>query len=210
VVSGNQGGTQLAFGLVLIISAAVIVDSVFTGRNPWVVVKDIISGQGPPPKVSPGTSGAPSTSTGTPTVAPGSNSLIATKTVGSIAVVIAFALSQIGKPYKVGPGRFGPDYYDCSGFVYAAYKAAGITLTQISQDQAQQGIPVKIDPAYVKPGDLIIMQGAMPPNDHVALALNATQMISAPGTGQTVHITNIPYSGIGSSQITTIRRIISQ
>ena len=40
------------------------------------------------------------------------------------AVAVAFAMRQVGKPYQWG--ATGPDAYDCSGLVYAAYAAAGI------------------------------------------------------------------------------------
>ena len=39
------------------------------------------------------------------------------------ATAIAFAEAQLGKPYQWGAA--GPDAYDCSGLVYAAYAAAG-------------------------------------------------------------------------------------
>ena len=42
------------------------------------------------------------------------------------ATAIAFAKAQLGKPYQWGAA--GPDAYDCSGLVYAAYAAAGIRL----------------------------------------------------------------------------------
>ena len=43
---------------------------------------------------------------------------------GAAATAIAFALRQVGKPYQWGAA--GPNAYDCSGLVYAAYAAAGI------------------------------------------------------------------------------------
>ena len=42
------------------------------------------------------------------------------------ARAIAFALAQLGKPYVWG--ATGPDAYDCSGLVYAAYASAGIHI----------------------------------------------------------------------------------
>ncbi len=42
---------------------------------------------------------------------------------GAAAAAIAFALGQLGKPYQWGEA--GPDAYDCSGLVYAAYAVAG-------------------------------------------------------------------------------------
>ncbi len=42
---------------------------------------------------------------------------------GTNVAAIAFAKAQIGKPYQFGAA--GPDAYDCSGLLYAAYAAAG-------------------------------------------------------------------------------------
>ena len=39
---------------------------------------------------------------------------------------VAFAYAQLGKPYVWG--ATGPGSYDCSGLMYAAWQAAGITL----------------------------------------------------------------------------------
>jgi cell wall-associated NlpC family hydrolase len=44
------------------------------------------------------------------------------------AAAIAFAVRQVGKPYQWG--ATGPDAYDCSGLVYAAYAAAGIAIAR--------------------------------------------------------------------------------
>jgi hypothetical protein len=41
---------------------------------------------------------------------------------------IAFGLRQVGKPYRWGAA--GPDAYDCSGLVFAAYAAAGISIAR--------------------------------------------------------------------------------
>ncbi len=39
---------------------------------------------------------------------------------------VAFAYAQLGKPYVWG--ATGPSSYDCSGLMYAAWGAAGVTL----------------------------------------------------------------------------------
>ncbi len=42
------------------------------------------------------------------------------------AKIIAYALVQVGKPYQWG--ATGPDAFDCSGLIYAAYRSVGIIL----------------------------------------------------------------------------------
>jgi cell wall-associated NlpC family hydrolase len=44
---------------------------------------------------------------------------------GAAATAITFALRQLGKPYQWGAA--GPEAYDCSGLVYAAYAAHAAT-----------------------------------------------------------------------------------
>jgi len=53
---------------------------------------------------------------------------------GAAAAAISFALAQAGKPYQWGAA--GPDAYDCSGLVYAAYAAAGIDAAHDMADGA--------------------------------------------------------------------------
>lgn len=209
----NRSGSQLALGIGILITAAVIVDAVFTGRKPWDIVLAVVRGESPPPKGSPGASAVAPSATGAGTLGK-SVPLIGRDSTDKIAKMVAWATTPkanggpLGVDYRAGPGRYGPTYYDCSGFVKAAYRQIGIELTDVSQTQAKEGIPIPIDPMFVKAGDLIIMQGSSPPNDHVGLAISPVQMVSAPHTGDVVKVSAIPYGGKGSSQITTIRRII--
>ena len=46
----------------------------------------------------------------------------------AVATAISFTLAQLGKPYQWGAA--GPNAYDCSGLVYAAYAAAGIRIAR--------------------------------------------------------------------------------
>lgn len=41
--------------------------------------------------------------------------------------LVKWLKAQVGKRYQVGPQRFGPDYYDCSGLAKAAYQQLGVT-----------------------------------------------------------------------------------
>ena len=66
---------------------------------------------------------AVTTGTGTSTVAPNH----------AVAVAIAYAEAQIGKPYLWG--GTGPDAFDCSGLVMMAYRQAGVIIPRTSQAQ---------------------------------------------------------------------------
>lgn len=101
------------------------------------------------------------------------------------SVAIAFALSQIGKPYVWG--ATGPGSYDCSGLMLRAYQAAGIDLPRVSADQYHAGalLPVR----NAQPGDLMFL--AYDPNDpatihHVFMYLGNNMIVEAPYTGQNV------------------------
>lgn len=53
---------------------------------------------------------------------------------------LAFARSQIGKPYVWG--ATGPSSYDCSGLTQAAWRAAGVDLPRTTWDQVKVGTRV--------------------------------------------------------------------
>lgn len=85
---------------------------------------------------------------------------------------VNFALKQQGKPYILGAA--GPDAYDCSGLVYAAWAQQGIVLYHQSQEMYAN----YTDNVFAKhlgpllPGDLVFYYGnaRMGRNpDHVAL-----------------------------------------
>jgi cell wall-associated NlpC family hydrolase len=105
---------------------------------------------------------------------------------------IAFARAQLGKPYVWGAA--GPKSFDCSGLVYAAYRAAGISIPRVSGDQWRQGHHITI--GQEQPGDLVFFNsgpGTSTTNPgHVGLVIGGGQMIAAPHTGTVVQIQ--PYS----------------
>jgi peptidoglycan DL-endopeptidase CwlO len=104
---------------------------------------------------------------------------------GAVATAITFAMAQLGKPYQWGAA--GPDAYDCSGLVYAAYTAAGIHIARTTYQWQQDGPVVPL--SQIQPGDLLFSAGsdgtAASPG-HVVMYLGSGQVIQAPQTGQDV------------------------
>jgi cell wall-associated NlpC family hydrolase len=118
---------------------------------------------------------------------------------GDPAVVADYALSQVGVPYQWGGTTPGVGL-DCSGLVYLAYRAAGITLPRVTYAQVDYGITVADD--ALAPGDLLFFNDGNP-FGHVAIYLGQGLMIHAPHTGTVVKIDPVP-----AGSIELARRII--
>ena len=106
---------------------------------------------------------------------------------GATAAAIAFAKAQLGKPYCWG-GQ-GPNCFDCSGLVFAAYAAAGIHIARTTYQWQQDGPQVPL--SQIQPGDLLFSAGrdGTPSNPgHVVMYLGRGQVIQAPQTGENVQI----------------------
>jgi cell wall-associated NlpC family hydrolase len=116
--------------------------------------------------------------------------------IGSVVTkAIAFAEAQIGKPYEWGAE--GPNAYDCSGLVYAAYASAGIKIARTTFDWRQDGPQVPL--SAIQPGDLLFSAGSDGTNQdpgHVVMYLGGGQIIQAPETGQDVQIDPLSLSGV--------------
>ena len=111
------------------------------------------------------------------------------------ATAIAFAMAQLGKPYQWGAA--GPDAYDCSGLVYAAYAAAGIRIARTTYQWRQDGPVVPL--SQLQPGDLLFSAGsdgtAASPG-HVVMYLGSGRVIQAPQTGEDVQIDPLDLAGV--------------
>ncbi|MHB8218764.1 MAG: C40 family peptidase [Acidimicrobiales bacterium] len=101
------------------------------------------------------------------------------------ATALAFAASQLGAPYLWG--GTGTGGYDCSGLVQAAYRAAGVMLPRVAQDQFDAG-PVVARGHDVQPGDLVFFGASASSVDHVGIYVGAGNMIDAPYTGTVVRV----------------------
>ncbi|MER8042166.1 C40 family peptidase [Streptomyces sp. NPDC094032] len=118
-----------------------------------------------------------SSSVGSSSSSSSSSSQVAT---GSAAAIVAFAKAQIGDAYVMG--GTGPNSWDCSGLVQAAYRQAGIDLPRISGDQSSRGTSVSL--SNLQPGD-ILYWGSRSGSYHVAIYVGGGKYVGAqnPSTG---------------------------
>ena len=91
---------------------------------------------------------------------------------------VAFARAQLGKPYVYG--ATGPGSYDCSGLTMSAWQSAGVNIPRTSQ--AQWSGLTRVPASAVRPGDLVVYNGA----GHVAVYVGGGQIIEAPSPGKAV------------------------
>jgi LysM repeat protein len=135
--------------------------------------------------------------------ATGGSSAAIQSSAGPAATVVAFAYSQLGKPYRFFTA--GPDTYDCSGLVKAAYRQIGMELVHHSASQATYGNAVDFWSTAIQPGDLVFMathgNGQI---NHVGIAVDATHWIHAPAPGDVVRLSPIPPNGV----LAAVRRLI--
>lgn len=113
-----------------------------------------------------------------------------------IEELIAWSRSRLGTPYSqcLGPearpedpecppgtNRFGEGFFDCSGFVSAAFAWVGAAVPTttdamaIDETFSRHLISDEYDPSDDRPGDILLMDG------HVALSLGAGTVIHASG-----------------------------
>lgn len=112
---------------------------------------------------------------------------------GASAKILDFALDQLGKTYRWAAE--GPDAYDCSGLVLAAYKLVGKALPHNSI--RQYDVVKKIKRDQLQPGDLIFYYRDL---HHVGIYIGDGRMIHAPTFGEKVRIDmvdELPVRGYG-------------
>lgn len=104
---------------------------------------------------------------------------------GRAKKAIAFALAQVGDPYVYG--GTGPNGWDCSGLVQAAFRAAGVSLPRVvgPQMSAVRRVPM----SQLQPGDIV----AYPNMSHNGIYLGNGRVVHAPRPGKRVEITSIRY-----------------
>lgn len=107
---------------------------------------------------------------------------------GAAGTALAYALAQVGKAYSWG--STGPNAFDCSGLMVAAYGAAGISLPRTSGAMMSVGSPVSR--ADLQPGDLVVTYGG----GHVAMYIGNGQVVNALNYSAGVTISSVDMGGI--------------
>ncbi|HEY8532612.1 MAG TPA: NlpC/P60 family protein [Micromonospora sp.] len=107
---------------------------------------------------------------------------------------LAFALKQLGKPYRWAAE--GPDAYDCSGLVWAAYRSVGYRLPRVASDQYYATRRARVDRSALLPGDLIFF--ASGPDwqsiHHVGMYVGGGKMVHAPNSNDVVKVSTVWWS----------------
>ncbi|MGW6929574.1 NlpC/P60 family protein [Lentzea sp. NPDC054927] len=115
---------------------------------------------------------------------------------GTAGRALQFALDQRGKRYVYGSN--GPDTWDCSSLIQAAYRSAGVSIGRTSYAQAAAGRQVSVN--EIKAGDIIVYYSSQ---SHVAMAVDGIRAVHASTEGVPVKIADIQSIG----PISVVRRI---
>ncbi|WP_028649662.1 NlpC/P60 family protein [Nocardiopsis sp. CNT312] len=113
---------------------------------------------------------------------------------GSAGAALDFAYAQVGKPYVWG--GTGPNGYDCSGLVQAAWRAGGVNLPRTTYSQANAG-PRIYDMSALQPGDIMFFYGGL---SHDGLYAGNGQMVHAPSSGRNIEIVGLAAYWAGQFQ----------
>ncbi|MFJ9540399.1 NlpC/P60 family protein [Streptomyces sp. NPDC101225] len=107
------------------------------------------------------------------------------------AAAVSYAYSKLGSPYVWG--ATGPNAFDCSGLVQAAYQSAGISLPRTTYAQIDAGR--RVSRSELAPGDLVFFYSGI---SHVGIYVGNGQMIHAPNPSAPVRLAPIdemPFAG---------------
>ena len=122
---------------------------------------------------------------------------------GSLQALLDYATAQVGVPYRFFSA--GPDTFDCSGLVVAAFRLVGVSVPHQSRALARMGSSVDWKTDSIAAGDLVFTSFVNDPEliTHVAIALDSRRWVNAVGPGKTVTIGSIP----SDDRIMAVQRI---
>ncbi|MFH9820502.1 NlpC/P60 family protein [Streptomyces sp. NPDC017230] len=107
------------------------------------------------------------------------------------AAAVAYAHQKLGSPYVWG--ATGPDAFDCSGLIQAAYRAAGVSLPRTTYAQIDAGR--RVSRSELRPGDLVFFYSGI---SHVGIYIGNGNMIHAPNPSAPVRVApldEMPFAG---------------
>lgn len=115
-------------------------------------------------------------------------------TSGGADAAVAFALAQLGTPYRWGGEGPQQGGFDCSGLVQVAFATAGVHLPRTAQAQYDTGPHLAPDQPPL-PGDLVFFGAGPAAVTHVGIVVGPGLMVDAPHTGALVRVE--PYARPG-------------
>ncbi|MFC7844673.1 NlpC/P60 family protein [Streptomyces sp. NPDC057382] len=107
------------------------------------------------------------------------------------AAAVSYAYAKLGSPYVWG--ATGPNAFDCSGLVQAAYRSAGVSLPRTTYAQIAAGR--RVSRSELLPGDLVFFYAGI---SHVGIYVGNGRMIHAPNPSAPVRVApldEMPFAG---------------
>ncbi|MFD6172107.1 C40 family peptidase [Streptomyces coeruleorubidus] len=107
------------------------------------------------------------------------------------AAAVSYAYQKLGSPYVWG--ATGPNAFDCSGLVQAAYRSAGVSLPRTTYSQIDAGR--RVSRSELLPGDLVFFYAGI---SHVGIYVGNGRMIHAPSPSAPVRVApldEMPFTG---------------
>jgi len=94
-----------------------------------------------------------------------------------INAMVNYAMAQQGKAYEWG--GTGPNSFDCSGLVYKAFQAAGVSVPRTGTDQ-YWAAPTRVPLSQAKYGDLVVFDSDGRGNfGHIGIYVGNNQVVQA-------------------------------
>ena len=127
-------------------------------------------------------------------------------------MIVRAALAQVGWPYVWGGESRTEGGFDCSGLVDHAYARAGYQLPGRPTAAVLWAMSVPVDPADLRPGDLVFLGARSGLVHHVGLYAGGGWVIAAPHHGALVSIeplAAVPWDGFGRILRAPRGRIVS-
>ncbi|MFE9259201.1 C40 family peptidase [Streptomyces sp. NPDC006879] len=116
---------------------------------------------------------------------------------GSAGTVVAFLKAQLGDAYVMGAS--GPNAWDCSSLVQAAFRQVGIDLPRVSQDQSVAG--TQVGTSNLQVGD-ILYWGAAGSAYHVGVYIGHGKYLDAANPSKDVVIQDLSgYPATGAVRV---------
>lgn len=107
---------------------------------------------------------------------------------GRAGIAVRYVESKAAAGDWYAWGATGPDNFDCSGLMYAAWAAAGVQIPRTSEEQFS-GLSQFYSASQLQPGDLVFFEGDPP--GHVAMYVGNHMVVHAPHTGAQVQYASL-------------------